>query len=75
MEEIPIEGFQVAEIEDQAVALWDRALVKKLGLDDAKEFVGVAARGMEPGSEVGQGGETARKGDSCVHEYPKWCGT
>ena len=43
VEQIPIEGLEMSDIEDDAVPLGDGAIVEKIGLDHAKQVVGALA--------------------------------
>jgi hypothetical protein len=40
MEEVPIESFEMPDIEDNAVAFCDRTLVARVRIHDGKEIIG-----------------------------------
>ena len=39
--QVPVEGLQMADVKDNAVALRNRTLVKKFGLDLVEQLVGL----------------------------------
>src|SRR6202041_1688003 len=54
-EQIPIERFEVSDIKDNAVALWDRPLVEEIIADHMKERVALAASMEETVREFAAG--------------------
>jgi len=61
-EQIPVECFQMAEVEDQAVTFGDGASIESLGSDEGKERVRVFARVFEPAEEGPKGFEFHARG-------------
>ena len=49
---VPVEGVEVAEVEDQAMAIGDRALVERLVRDEREQRVGVLARPLQFTAQV-----------------------
>ncbi len=49
---VPVEGVEVAEVEDQAMAVGDRALVERLVGDEGEQRVGVLARLLQFTAQV-----------------------
>ena len=43
-DQVPIEGFQMAEIKDDAMAFRDGALIERVGTDEPEQFVGPLTR-------------------------------
>ena len=50
---VPVEGVEVAEVEDQAMAVGDRAFVERLVGDEGEQRVGVVARLVQFAAQVG----------------------
>ena len=51
-DQVPVEGLEVPDVEDDAVALEDRPIVEGLAANDAEQRVGAGARIAQAGLEV-----------------------
>ena len=51
-QQIPIESLQVADVENNAVPLWNRPLVEEFGLNLLKELVGLETGLLETCQQI-----------------------
>src|SRR5277367_4579957 len=65
VEEIPVKGFEVAHIEDDAVTLRNGALVHRIRADDLEEFITAPASIQQAFEKFGRNSDIARSRQFC----------
>jgi hypothetical protein len=59
MQQIPVEGLQMTDVENDAMTLGNGAVVKRVGMNDGKQFVSLAASIANPIHQRMRSGEVA----------------